>query len=198
MSQHKILKKFRVLSLKDKLQVFTQCNILVFMTMQTLPLEAVFTNDRFIQASSTVQIAVVWLLYWYVRKGCVNFPPNNKLRAYVTISDVSWYRYGKEILSIFEEITPEICKIKRVTQERAVKCGEGAKNSVKTKRKAKLAGNLTNEVEANPPPLVPQLSSRAAEMRQVRIVNEQQFKAMLSPKPAVTNPAGGLIEKPNQ
>lgn len=164
--------------------------------MQTLPIKPIITNDRFIQATATIQLALWGLFSHYVYKGCPDSICTANLRKYIRISDGAWYQYRKEIIDIFQEITPEIRRIKKMTHARSVQCVRGRKESNQKRIKKADIKPLINEVESNPAPLVPQLSADSKALVQKRIVNEQHFTQSISPKPQPPKLTPGLIEKP--
>lgn len=164
--------------------------------MRTVPLIPIFENQKFKEATDLIQLAILRSVYSLCRLGCLREDYPKDLRRFTGLIDKTWYRNKDEILIILHEIIPEIAKVKGMKMKQTEKAHTQRSLKAKKQRELQLSGTMTDEVEANPAPLKPQLSSQSENIRRQSIINEQQFirkpakpsgnvKPMLTEKPTV-------------
>ena len=167
--------------------------------MQTIPLEPVFENEKFIQSNNTVQMIIIRAIYWICRKRLLTENWKIHVRTLSEVNFVTYAKYKVLIFEVLEEVLPIIAKEKRIRMIGVLPSLKVRKEKAVVSRENRHRGNLEEKQEENPAPLMPQFSADAENLRRERIVNEQQFRQTLAPPVRRSQPGEkppSLTEKP--
>lgn len=127
--------------------------------MKTIPLEPVFSNHQFQELSPACKFFFIQAVYLLAQQGRLSKPPVVK-RGYFLCSNPCYYQFKRVYDSIFDDVIPKICMIKRVNRNQTIKGSEAlAKKLVKRRLEWQVNTVLSDEK-----------------------VNHLQVNAVLSPK----------------
>jgi len=125
--------------------------------MECIPCKPIFENERFIKANASIQLTIVYLIYYWSENKYRAWPLDNRLQIYAPISAKSWYRYSDIILSLFQEISEDILKIK-MRHKRQTEPATIASLKSRAQRKLKRQEKVSLSHQEPYAPIIPPLS----------------------------------------